>query len=174
MKASTYDCDGVEPIAICGLAVRLPGGIEDGNAFWNFLVSGCDARKPVPTDRYNAKGFNGELGPKGAIDTQYGYFLDNNVDHIDASFFSMTSSELAKIDPQQRQLLEVTRECLDNAGEIDYRGKVVGCYVGTFSEDWLRMGAKDSQHAGRYLTTGHSDLMLANRISYEYDLCGPR
>ena len=162
------------PVAICGLALRLPGGIKDGNALWDFLMDGRDARAPIPSNRYNAEGFDGRLGTKATIETQYGYFLDHEVGNIDTSFFTMTSSELAKTDPQQRQLLEITRECLENAGEVDYRGKMIGCYVGSFGEDWLRMGAKDSQHSGRYLTTGHSDLMLANRISYEYDLCGPR
>ena len=162
------------PVAICGLALRLPGGIKDGNTLWDFLVDGRDARAPIPSNRYNAEGFDGRLGTKGTIETQYGYFLDHEVGNIDTSFFSMTSDELAKIDPQQRQLLEITRECFENAGEVGYRGKMIGCYVGSFGEDWLRMGAKDSQHSGRYLITGHSDLMLANRISYEYDLCGPR
>ena len=164
----------IAPVAICGLALRLPGGIKDGDTLWDFLMGGRDARAPIPSNRYNAEGFDGRLGTKGTIETQYGYFLDHEVGDIDTSFFSMTTSELARTDPQQRQLLEITRECLENAGEVGHRGKVIGCYVGSFGEDWLRMGAKDSQHSGRYLTTGHSDLMLANRISYEYDLRGPR
>lgn len=162
------------PIAICGLAMRLPGGISDADSFWNFLIDGGDARGPIPTDRYNPEGFNDKLGSKRAIETQFGYFLEGDLGSLDSSFFSMTSAELEKADPQQRMLLEVTRECLENAGEVDYRGKAIGCYVGTFGEDWLQMGAKDSQYSGRYLTTGHCDFMMANRVSYEYDFCGPR
>ena len=162
------------PIAICGVAMRLPGGIRDGGGFWDFLVHGRDARRPIPRDRYNAGGFDGKLGAKGAIEAQQGYFLDEDLGTLDSSFFSMTADELGKTDPQQRQVLEVTRECLENAGETDYRGKPIGCYVGTFAEDWLRMGARDSQHSGRYLVTGHSDLMIANRVSFEYNFRGPR
>lgn len=163
-----------DPIAICGLAMRLPGGIRDADTFWDFLINGRDARGPIPTNRYNPEGFDSRLGTKGAIQTRCGYFLDEDLGSLDSSFFSMSREELGKTDPQQRQILEVTRECLESAGEVDYRGKLIGCYVGTFGEDWLRMGAKDSQYSGRYLITGHNDLMIANRISYEYDLCGPR
>ena len=162
------------PIAICGVAMRLPGGIRDGGSFWDFLVNGRDARRPIPRDRYNADGFDSKLGAKGAIEAQHGYFLDEDLGTLDSSFFSMTADELAKTDPQQRQILEVTRECFENAGETNYQGKTIGCYVGTFAEDWLRMGARDSQHSGRYLVTGHSDLMIANRVSFEYNLSGPR
>lgn len=163
-----------KPIAICGLAMRLPGGIRDAEKFWSFLCNGEDARGPIPSDRYNINGFNESLGKKGAIKTQYGYFLDEDLACLDTSFFTMTKNELEKMDPQQRQLLEVTRECLENAGEVHYRGKPIGCYVGTFGEDWLQMSAKESQHFGGYIMTGHGDLMIANRVSYEFDLQGPR
>ena len=161
-------------IAICGLALRLPGGIDSAEAFWDVLVNGRDTRAPIPASRYNPKGFDDSLGHKGAIKTQYGYFLNEDLSTLDTSFFSMTQSELEKTDPQQRQLLEVTRECLENAGEVDYRGKPIGCYIGTFGEDWLQMSAKEAQHSGGYIMTGHGDLMIANRVSFEYDLQGPR
>ena len=162
------------PIAICGIALRLPGGIRNGEDFWDLLTNKRDARAPVPPDRYNVQGFSEDLGSKDYIKSQHGYFLEENLSGLDTSFFSMTADELAKCDPQQRQILEVTRECLENAGETNYRGKEIGCYVGTFAEDWLQMNAKDSQHQGQYLMTGHLDFMIANRVSYEYDLHGPR
>lgn len=162
----------LEPVAICGLALRLPGGIKTANDFWDVLYNGTDTRSPIPPDRYNAKGFSNELGKKGAIKTQYGYFLDEDLSCLDASFFTMTRTELEKTDPQQRQILEVARECLENAGEVNYRGKLVGCYVGTFGDDWLYSQAKENQYVGGYNLSG--DLMIANRVSYEYDLKGPR
>jgi acyl transferase domain-containing protein len=86
----------------------------------------------------------------------------------------MTKTELEKCDPQQRQLLEVTRECLDDAGETHYRGRNVGCYIGNFGHDWMEMSLRDTQHTQSYNVLGYSDMMLANRVSYEYDLRGPR
>jgi len=163
-----------KPIAICGLAMRLPGGIRDAKGFWDVLCNGMDMRAPIPPDRYNSSGFNDALGKKGAIETQYGYFLDEDLSLLDTSFFTMTKNELEKADPQQRQILEVTRECLESAGEVDYRGKLIGCYVGTFGEDWLQSLSKENQHFGGYVMSGHGDLMIANRVSFEYDFKGPR
>lgn len=161
-----------EPIAICGLAMRLPGGIRDAAGFWDVLYHGKDMRGPIRSDRYNAKGFDDTLGMKGTIKTQFGYFINEDLSCLDTSFFTMTRSELEKTDPQQRQLLEVTRECLENAGEVNYRGKLIGCYVGTFGDDWLQLQSKENQYTGGYNLTG--DLMIANRVSYEYDFKGPR
>ncbi|KAL9094132.1 MAG: hypothetical protein Q9165_003547 [Trypethelium subeluteriae] len=161
------------PVAICGIALRLPGGIRDTAAFWELLISGKDARAPIPKDRYNSQGFASTFSKKGAIESQWGYFINEDLACLDTSFFSLSKEELEKTDPQQRQLLEVTKECLESAGEVDYDGKSVGCYVGTFGEDWLRMSAKESQHSGRYTLTGYNDLMIANRVSYEYNFRGP-
>lgn len=164
----------LDSIAICGLGIRLPGGVRSAEDFWDLLINGKDAKGPVRSDRYNIDSFNSTLGKKGAIKAQNGYFLDDDLTSLDTSFFSMSKNELEKSDPQQRQLLEVTRECLESAGEVDYRGKLVGCYVGTFGEDWLQMSARETQHSGGYILTGHGDLMISNRVSYEYDLRGPR
>jgi acyl transferase domain-containing protein len=163
-----------KPLAVCGMGMRLPGGIADADSFWDLLVNGRDARTPVPASRYNIDGFDDSLAGKGAIRARHGYFLTQDLAQLDTSFFSMTKSEVEGCDPQQRLLLEVVGECFEDAGEVDYRGKSVGCYVGTFGEDWLQMTSKDVQQSTGYIMTGSSDLMIANRVSYEYDLRGPR
>lgn len=61
------------------------------------------------------------------------------------------------MDPQQRLLLEVVREALEDAGEIDTSGRNIGCYVGTFGEDWVEMYAKESQNYGPYRPTAAGD-----------------
>ncbi|CCF34493.1 phenolpthiocerol synthesis polyketide synthase ppsA, partial [Colletotrichum higginsianum] len=160
-------------VAICSIGLRLPQGVRDTNAFWEVLVNGKDLQSHVPESKYNHQGFANTLGKKGAIETQCGYFVNKDLGSLDTSLFSMSQKELERCNPQQRQFLEVVRQALENAGEVNYRGKAVGCYVGTFSEDWLQMAAREQQHAGGYLLTGHGDLMIANRASYEYDLKGP-
>ncbi|KAI1770343.1 hypothetical protein F4818DRAFT_455735 [Hypoxylon cercidicola] len=161
------------PIAICGLGLRLSGGIRNADGFWDLLVNGRDARAPVPSGRYDPQGFDGSLNGKGCIETKFGYYLDDDLSRFDPSLFSMTQKELERCDPQQRLLLQVTRECLEDAGETNYRGKPIGCYVGTFGDEWLHMQGKDDQQAGNHLVTGSGDWMLANRVSYEYNFCGP-
>ncbi|KAK3392816.1 hypothetical protein B0H63DRAFT_530309 [Podospora didyma] len=160
-------------IAVCGIGLRLPGGVNSQDALWDLLINSKDTRGPIPASRYNIEGFDGSLGSKGAIKTRHGYFLSNDLSTFDPSFFSMTRSEMEKSDPQLRQLLEVTRECLDDAGEVNYRGRKIGCYVGTFNEDWLQMSMREDQHLGGNMLVGHLDIMLANRVSYENNFMGP-
>jgi acyl transferase domain-containing protein len=163
------------PIAIVGMALRLPGGIGTAEDLWDTLINKKDQRRRVPADRWNVDAFYSKSNQRGSTTTQHGYFLDDkDLQGFDSSFFSITRNELEKMDPQHRLLLEVTRECLENAGEVDWRGKDIGCYVGTFGEDWLDLRAKDNQAVGMYGVTGTADFVLANRISYEYDLQGPR
>ncbi|KAI1472076.1 polyketide synthase [Daldinia caldariorum] len=167
--------DNAVPIAICGMALRLPGGISTPDEFWDFLINKKDARGLVPESRYNSSSFYSKSNKPGHIASQYGYFLDESVDigALDTSFFSMPKVEVERADPQQRILLELTRECLESAGEIDYRGKTIGTFVGSFAEDWLELSVKDPQLHGMYKITGYGDFVLANRISYEYDFKGP-
>ncbi|KAL0930356.1 polyketide synthase [Colletotrichum truncatum] len=164
-----------EPIAICGMALRLPGGIATPEQFWDFLVDKRDARGPIPETRFNASSYYSDSGKPGHMKTKHGYFLDDSVDlaGLDTTFFRMPKTEVERADPQQRLLLELTRECLESAGETDYRGKTIGTFVGTFGEDWCEILAKDVEVVGQYKLTGYGDFMLSNRLSYEYDLKGP-
>ncbi|CAG8152229.1 unnamed protein product [Penicillium salamii] len=164
-----------EPIAICGMSVRLPGAVHTPQELWNFLISKRDARGPVPESRYNVSAYHSETAKPGSVSSEYGYFLDESIDlaSIDTSFFTMGKSEAERVDPQQRQMLEVARECLEDAGEVNWKGKPIGCFMGSFGEDWVEMFAKENQQYGQHRATGHGDFMLANRVSYEMDLTGP-
>jgi acyl transferase domain-containing protein len=86
----------------------------------------------------------------------------------------MRKAEVERPDPQQRQMLEVVRECMEDAGETNWKDRQIGCYLGNFGEDWAELFAKDSQQHGLYRVTGYGDFMLANRVSYEMDFTGPR
>ena len=54
---------------------------------------------------------------------------------IDASFFGLSAIEATAMDPQQRQLLEVTFEALESAGLglSALNGQEYGCFVGSFA-----------------------------------------
>ncbi|RSL94749.1 hypothetical protein CEP52_012442 [Fusarium oligoseptatum] len=163
---STATHTSPRPIAICGMALRLPNGIKDPETFWDVLVNGVDLQAPIPPTRWNAAGFTNKLGNRSSIAAQRGYFLSDDLSTLDTSFFTMSKRELDRCDPQQRKLLELTREVLESAGETEFRGKPIGCYVGTFGEDWLQMSGKEDQHIGGYPLAAYGDLILANRISF--------
>ncbi|KAI9657994.1 MAG: Type I Iterative PKS [Bathelium mastoideum] len=168
MPTSTY-----EPIAIIGCAMRLPGGVNDGEALWSLLESKREGRCLVPQDRYNVDAFYGP-GKQGHVCSKYGYFLDHlDLAEMDTSMWSMTKTEASEMDPQQRLALEVVFECLQSSGTTQWHGKNIGTYFGIFGEDWADMQAKETQHSGMYRITGYGDFVVANRISYEFGFKGP-
>ncbi|ORY60122.1 putative polyketide synthase [Pseudomassariella vexata] len=163
-----------EPIAIVGMAMRLPGRIHNGEDLWNFLVNKESALCDVPTDRFNIDGFYNPSGSPGTIPVKQGYYLDDvELPQFDTTVFSMPRTELERLDPLQRQVLQVALECLENSGATSWRGSNMGCYIGQFGEDWADLFARETQHRGGYRCTSLGDFAVANRISYEFDLHGP-
>ncbi|KAF2164140.1 hypothetical protein M409DRAFT_68050 [Zasmidium cellare ATCC 36951] len=173
-NANTADHDPPEPVAICGLACRLPAGISHPRHLWEFLLAGGDARSEVPASRYNVEAFYDPSGKPGTTKTRHGYFLDDELTNVDTSMVSMSRKELEKLDSQQRLMLNVARECFEDGGEVGWEGKKIGCYIGSLGEDWLEMLVQDTQSFGHYRVTGQADFSLSNRISYEMNLHGPR
>lgn len=161
------------PVAVCGMAMRLPGGIRDSQGLFEFLVNKGDARSVTPADRYNVEAYYDSKGKPGTVITEHGYFLqDVDLSNFDHSMFTLAAAEAELMDPNQRLSLEVVREALENAGE-KWRGKAIGTYVGLFTEDWSELHHKDSDFYHPYLMMGSLDFALSNRIAYEYDLRGP-
>ncbi|KUI61191.1 Lovastatin diketide synthase LovF [Cytospora mali] len=163
-----------EPVAIIGMAMRLPGRVHNDTDFWNFLSQKKSGLVEVPKNRFNIDGFFDPSGKPGTIPINQGFFLDDvEIQQYDTSVFPMSKKELERLDPSQWQLLQVAYECFENAGVSTWRGSSVGCYVGEFGEDWADLNAKETQHRGGYRGTGFGDFAMSNRISYEFDLRGP-
>lgn len=163
------------PIAICGMACRLPGDICSPEDLWKFLVDGGDARSLVPATRWSAPAYYSAMKKKNTSRTQHGYFLNDNVDlgALDTAAFPMGRTELERLDPQQRLLLEVAHECIDDSGEIDWKGSNTGVYVGSFGQDWYDVLNRETLKYGAYQIMGSHDFMVSERISHELDLHGP-
>lgn len=163
------------PIAICGMGVRLPGGIRNDVALYDFLFNKGDARSTIGEDRFNVDAYYSPHGNHGTINTKHGYFLnDVDLSKFDLSMFGLTPAEAEQLDPNHRLVLEVVREAFESSGETEWRGKKIGTYVGLFSEDWQELSHKDTQEYSTYRVLGGIDFALPNRIAYEYDLKGPR
>src|SRR6202789_1976643 len=106
---------GREAIAIIGAACRFPGEANDLDAFWRLLRSGTDAVVRVPTERWDADAlFDEDAMAAGKISSRWGGFI-SNVDRFDADFFGISPREAIEMDPQQRILLEVAWEALEDA-----------------------------------------------------------
>ena len=167
---------GEVPMAICGMACRLPGGLTTPEEAWEFLLAKKDGRCRVPETRYNISSYYSATPKPGTTSTEYGYFLDESVDlgALDTSFFTLPRTEVERADPQQRLMLEVAREAFEDAGVTNWRGKTVGCYIGNFGEDWIEMFSREPQQYGMHRIVGTGDFVISNRLSYEFDIKGPR
>ncbi|KAK2596769.1 hypothetical protein QQS21_006164 [Conoideocrella luteorostrata] len=162
-----------DPIVICGMACRLPGGIGSPEELWKYLMDKQDARSQVPGSRYNTTSFSSSVGKPGTTNTDYGYFLSHDLRSFDASRFHMSVKEVERCDPQQRLMLQVSQECIDDAGETTTAGRRVGVYVGDMQRGWADAYGKETQNYGTYHLLGLDDFALSNRVSYELNLKGP-
>ncbi|KAI3556710.1 polyketide synthase [Colletotrichum abscissum] len=165
-----------DPIAIVGMAVRLPGGVKNTEDFWNLMMNKQSGLIPIPKERWNSEGFYSPVAKWGTVQNKEAYMFtqaDNDLTKFDASYFTCGEKEIERMDPMQRQLLEIARECLDNAGEVNWRGQEIGCYVGNFSSDWQDDLSMDPHASGLYRGSGYLDFLQPNRVSYEYGWTGP-
>ena len=165
------DRPAVPPIAIIGVACRLPGGATSPEAFWRNLIDGVDAIKQIPADRWTPSSTLGEAGP---IKSSWGGFLDD-IDQFDRGFFGLSPREAAYMDPQQRLLLETAWEALEDAGQMTEHlaQSATGVFVGaqSHSSDYYQLQTRGELDT--YSATGTAHSILANRLSFLLDLRGP-
>ena len=92
--------------------------------------------------------------------------------NFDAEAFNMSAKEATNIDPQQRVLLEVTHQALEDAN-MAFRGSNTGVFIGAGASYFSQMASVSPFHINEYTATGSSLSILANRISFCFDLRGP-
>ena len=142
------------------------------------LGTGLDAICDIPPDRWNAdRYYSSDVGTPGKMYVKQGGFLREPIDQFDAAFFGITPREAIYIDPQQRLLLEAAWEAMEDAGvsPAELAGSNTGVYCGAFTLDsmLLQMSPYNRSTSGTNSATGASMTMIANRISYCFDLRGP-
>jgi acyl transferase domain-containing protein/acyl carrier protein len=168
---------GDEPIAIVGMACRLPGGIHDPQGFWELLRSGADVMGELPAGRWDAAAYH-DPDPEaaGKAYVHRGGFVAG-IELFDASFFGISPREAASMDPNQRLLLEVSWEALERAGQAPERlaGSRTGVFFGVYPSEYseLALAARGDAGIDAYFVTGNSLSIAAGRLSYLLGLEGP-
>lgn len=162
---------GDEPIAVLGLALRLPGtgALTGGHeAYWRLLAEGRDAIGEVPAGRWPA--------PEPS-ERRLGGFLDpvGPVDQFDAGLFAISPREAATMDPQHRLLLEASWSALEDAslGRATLAGSATGVFVAVYQRDYAKLATADPARIDAYTASGTHHSMVAGRIAYTFDLRGP-
>jgi phthiocerol/phenolphthiocerol synthesis type-I polyketide synthase B len=164
-----------EPVAVIGLGCRLPGGISGPDEYWQFICEGRNAVTEVPAERW-APFDDGtpEVAAALATTTRFGGYMDN-LDAFDAEFFDISSREAAKMDPQQRMLLEVAWEALEHAGipPSSLRRSQTGVFAGACYTDYGYVAGMDLTNVDAWTNSGGALSIIANRLSYFLDFRGP-
>ncbi|KAI8627782.1 putative polyketide synthase [Xylariaceae sp. FL1651] len=157
------------------MACRLPDDATSPAAFLDMLVKGRSAWSEVPKNRYNIDAYWHPSKQRIGTTTARGaHWMKEDPALFDASVISMTASEAAALDPQLRMLLEVTFECLENAGlPIEcLAGTDTSVFVGSSSQEYPHIMSNDLDNLPLYAAVGSGTTMLANRLSHFYDLRG--
>ncbi|MFP4360780.1 MAG: beta-ketoacyl synthase N-terminal-like domain-containing protein, partial [Alphaproteobacteria bacterium] len=162
-------------LAIIGTSCRLPGRVEDLDGLWNLLDGERCAVTEIPDDRWTkAAFFSPDRHAAGKAYT-FAAGVIEGVDRFDPAFFGIAPREARQMDPQQRLALELAAAAFDDAGLAYDRlaGREVGVFVGASSTDYADIRQGDPHGGDAYFMTGSALSILANRVSYAFDLHGP-
>lgn len=154
------------PIAIVGMACRLPGHCKNPKDLWDFMMQGKVAANEPPATRFNLSGHFDSSRKPYTMKTPGAMFMED-VDpaDFDAQFFNINFADAKSMDPQQRGLMEVTYECLENAGiPIEtLEGCRVGCLVGASAVG--KSNLKDQQDSRKEQALGQITNLSSSRLS---------
>lgn len=163
------------PIAVVGMACRLPGGATTPDAYWKLLREGRSGIREIPGDRWDVEAwYDPDPRAVGKAYTKHGGFLER-IDGFDAAFFGIAPREAVTLDPQQRLLLECAWEALEDAAEAPDRlvNSATGVYVGITTSDYARILQRTGEDSDVYSASGTALNAAAGRISFALGLQGP-
>lgn len=163
-----------DEIAVVGWSCRLPGANSISD-LWSLLLEGRCSVSQVPADRFSLQRFGHPRKQERGRSYTWAAGVLDDVFGFDPTVFGISPREAEQMDPQQRILLQLTWEALEDAGirPSALRGKDVGVFVGGSLTEYAYAIAGDPAIADMHFGTGNALSVLANRISYVFDLHGP-
>jgi acyl transferase domain-containing protein len=168
MTCETTDRAAAEPVAVIGMAVRLPGA-EDTVDLRTMLQGDDVAVTGVPASRW-APQLLARPGLRGGF-LQDPYSFDH-------AAFGLGADEAIRLDPQQRVMLEVGARALEDAGHFGVRrrmraGVFVGARMNSYGYDAGTPAPGAPAGPPAAALWGRSQNFLAAWLSDRFDLAGP-
>ncbi len=168
-----------EPIAVIGMGCRFPLGANSPGAFWSLLRDGVDAVREIPPQRWDIDAYyDADPDVPGKVYCRHAALVDQAmVEGFSPEFFGIAPREAERMDPQQRMLLEVCWEALEDAalpaGRI--RGSRTGVFVGSCTDDYLQLfnNLADPGQIEGYSSLGTARCITVGRVAYLLGLEGP-
>ncbi|KAF2075607.1 hypothetical protein CYY_003075 [Polysphondylium violaceum] len=153
-------------VAVVGLGLRLPKS-KCGNDLWFNLMNKFDGVVEIPKDRFSENFYNlgyFESNKAGLLET-------DEILSFDPLMFGIKPSDVDVLDPQQRMLLKVTYEALEDAHikPSDVRGTNTSVFVGCYSLDFKH---QLNNLEKPYFTQDTSLYSIANHVSHTFDFRG--
>jgi acyl transferase domain-containing protein len=176
--------ESCKPIAIVGIGCRFADA-RGPDEFWEIVRSGRNTVREVPPHRIEL-GFDIDHfydprpGIPGKISSRLGGFLEHP-ELFDPGAFGLSPRDAVGMEPQQRLMVEVTWDALEDAGIVPERlvGERVAVILGFMAEDYSRqrtasLGEEPVFRSYDVFTGGGiSHAVLSGRISHLLGVTGP-
>ena len=167
-------------ISIVGIGCRFPGA-NNTDEFWTLLEQGKSSIDAFPKNRVQEhKAFFKVYHPKrfvsGRLCAVNGSYLEE-IHTFDNKFFGISNQEARGMDPQQRILLQVVYEAIEDAGMLleDLQRCTTGVFVGVMNLEYGALITDPSNYSNidQFSSTGLTASIIANRVSFCLNLTGP-
>ncbi|EFA82680.1 polyketide synthase [Heterostelium album PN500] len=160
-------------IAVIGISLRFPGKITTPTDFWEALKNSFDGVVKIPSDRWSDSFQKHQL-----VSTKNAGLLDfDEWKKFDPLFFEISPKDADYIDPQERLLLTLVYEALEDAQipSNSLRSSNTGVFVGMSNNDYhhLQLAYPDFDTLPKVLSNVFTPCVIANRVSYCFDFRGP-
>lgn len=166
LKAESVYSDN--DIAVVGMSCKVAGA-DNLEEFWELLCEGKSQHQEVPKERFGFETPFRDVDPKRKW---FGNFM-TDFDKFDHKFFKKSPREVASMDPQQRHLLQIAYQAVEQSGyfrstNVDKR---IGCYVGVCAVDYENNIACHAPSA--FSATGNLKGFIAGKVSHYFGWTGP-
>ncbi|MGF6233357.1 acyl transferase domain-containing protein/thioesterase domain-containing protein [Inquilinus ginsengisoli] len=167
----------VDPVAIIGMAFRLPGDNDTPSAFWDFITSAKVAIRETPADRFDIEAWHSPDPDRSGTtySRRAGYVGDPYA--FDPEFFRISPAEALEMDPQQRWMLQLCWSALEHAGIVpsSLRGQRVGLFLTAGDVDYARrtVASGDPHRITAWGKLGANRAVGVGRVAFTLGLQGP-